>query len=174
MDLEWKLSGETSSATKNNATAEAYFDENGNKLGVTLSFYTVKDVLYIPETFAGEKVVAVNFSDISKKSCTAIYFPDSVIEFDSLNGFTSLKTVYLPASIKTITAQMMSSNTASKIETIILPCENPPVLESESVFATSTTVYIREKYKENYENDEIWSKIKIDTYTNNDDGENND
>ena len=53
MDLKWDTASSDLkiSGASNNATAEAYYDAYGNKLGITLSIYLVSSTIVIPSLF---------------------------------------------------------------------------------------------------------------------------
>ncbi len=175
-DSQWGSYSTSSGATrKNNANISSYYDQNGKKLGIKLNFIVVLPSVEIPEEIAGEKVVALDFSDVaSKTSTTSISFPDSVIEFSGLNGFSSLQTLRLSKNLFSI-EQDAFPNTSS-FRTMILPSETPPEIPnrlfgdaSSSAAFPNLSIYVPQASLDSYINAENWSdyQTKLKGYTEN-------
>ncbi len=157
-DSRWD-SFKTSSgaAKKNNARVYEYFDSDGKKLGVRLSFIVTIPNLLIPDTVTGEKVVALSFSEVAVKTTTsAITFPESVLEFDNLSGFSSLKTLHLSKSLKLIPEKAFVGN--SSLAVITLPAPEPPKI-SAGVFencSSSLKIYVPNEKLNTYKAADVW------------------
>lgn len=175
-DSQWGSYSTSSGATrKNNANISSYYDQNGKRLGIKLNFIVVLPSVEIPEEIAGEKVVALDFSDVaSKSSTTSISFPDSVIEFSGLDGFSSLQTLRLSKNLVSI-EQNAFQNTSS-FRTLILPSETPPEIPSRLFGDASSSesfpnlsIYVPQNSLDSYINAENWSdyQAKLKGYTEN-------
>lgn len=157
-DSRWDSFKTASGAIKkNNARVYEHFDSDGKKLGVRLSFIVTIPNLVIPDTITGEKVVALAFSEVAAKTTTStITFPESVLEFDNLSGFSSLNTLHLSKSLKMIPEKAFVGT--SSLSTITLPAENPPKI-SAGVFAncaSSLRIYVPRDSLDTYKATDVW------------------
>ncbi len=158
-DSQWGAYTTSSGATKkNNANISAYYDSNGNKIGVRLSFMVMLPDAAIPNEIAGEKVVALSFSSATgKTSVTSMTFPNTVREFDDLSGFSSLTALHLSKNLEKIHGKSLVGNT--RLSTITLLSETPPEIPP-GIFdpcAASLSIYVPAGSLESYKTAENWS-----------------
>ena len=162
MDSQWG-SEETSAGNekKNNATITAYTDSSGKRIGVTLNFMVVLKNLTIPETIAGEKVLALKFEDVATKTSTqTIVFPSGVIKFDSLAGFSYLSELTLSENLAEIRDKSFTN--CSSLKKMVCPALVPPVVE-DSKFnpdaLKNLVIYVPETSLERYKTTDGWSSF---------------
>ncbi|MCR5402129.1 MAG: leucine-rich repeat domain-containing protein [Treponema sp.] len=162
MDSQWG-SEESSSGSekKNNATITAYTNSEGKRIGITLNFMVVLKELTIPETIAGEKVLALNFEDVATKTSTQkITFPTSVIKFDSLAGFTALSELTLSENLSSIKEKSFTN--CKNLKTITCPAVNPPQI-NDSKFSSDLSslqiIYVPYSSQELYKESQGWDSF---------------
>lgn len=163
MDSQW--GSQTTSAgneKKNNATITTYIDDNGKNLGLEMNFITLLTEVTIPDSLAGKYVVSLCFDGVTTKSgTTKITFPERVVHFDTLAGFSSLSTLILSKDLSYISDSSFTD--CKNLTSLTIPREEPPVLRDEKFIAnmaTKTKIYVPANSVETYKAHEQWGQFE--------------
>lgn len=95
-------------------------------------------------------------------SLTEVYLPEQLkkVPSNTFENCVSLKNVRIPADVQSIAEDAFGTGNVN-IESYIVDCANPPVLESASSLSISenTKIYVPAAYVDVYKNDSSWSRL---------------